>query len=281
MKILRRKFINVLWALVLLYVPLYIISAFKSARPDSGEELVVPRTPTTQPVPKPKPTARPRDTGPIPGEMRILSPKLAYTAKIPDAINMPSYRLRGNTSRMHIINKRPVTLMEYGRDLNAYFANGFFKGYVPFSVDSQWLALHYISKRLKYTLDSVQFAGYQEIWLTSEESYDSMRGDCEDHAILLADWLVGLGYDARVAFGTYKNEGHAWVVLFDKGKTYLLEATSKYVRRHLPLAATLPQYHPRGMFNHRYIWYNYGPQLTTDYNSSNWVKTACFLPSSR
>lgn len=277
MRELRRKFFHLLWTLVLIYVPLYIISALKSARP-SAQELVATPAPDLYPASEPLP---PHTTGPLSGEMRILTRNLPYTAKVPDTLNKPTYRLRGNSARMHMIGERPVTLMEYGRDLNAYFANGFFKGFVPFPVESQWLAMHHVSKRLQYVLDSEQFGGYQEIWLTSEEAYENMRGDCEDHAILLADWLSALGYDARVAFGSFKNEGHAWVVLFDGGKTYLLEATSKYVKRSFPLAAALPQYHPEGMFNRDFIWYNYGSKLTTDYGGRNWVKTARFLPYGR
>ena len=67
----------------------------------------------------------------------------------------------------------------------------------------------------------------REIWQNSRQAYLHTRGDCEDHAIILADWLIALGHDARVVLGNHRGGGHAWVVLFQDGREMILEATSK------------------------------------------------------
>jgi hypothetical protein len=84
-----------------------------------------------------------------------------------------------------------------------------------------------------------------------------------------------MGEDARVVLGKYKDEGHAWVILFKDNKSFLLEATSKTkVRRHTryPLAYTQIDYHPIIMFNRDTYWLNTGSEFTTVYDDKKWVK---------
>jgi len=158
-----------------------------------------------------------------------------------------------------------------------YFDNAYLIGFKPDNIASNpWQALNYISLRLKYALDDKTFVD-NEIWQTSKEAYYRLRGDCEDHAILLADWLIELGYDARVVAGKHKNEGHAWVVLIYKNKEYVLEATSKRQSRILPLALALPDYHPSYMFNRKYTWINTGSTLTVNYRNQNWHRVSEFV----
>ena len=124
----------------------------------------------------------------------------------------------------------------------------------------------------------------KDVWQTSKESFVNLRGDCEDHAIVLADWLIGLGYDARVVVGEvqFKGQargGHAWVVLFEDNKEYLLEATRKAKWNLLPRASSLPYYFPAEMFNRKNFWYNKGSKITMKYAGESWEKTGTFIPS--
>ena len=164
-----------------------------------------------------------------------------------------------------------------------YFVNGYLNGFVPYKVDNMWVILQYLQTRLKYQLDEVGYNDRKEVWQTAKESYVKLRGDCEDHALLLADWLIGLGYDARVVVGTAKSSGktpvgHAWVVLFNEGNEYLLEATKKSKWNAIPLASTQPNYFPKYMFNRTEFWVNEGTILTTNYADEKWKKSGKFIP---
>jgi len=274
MERLKRAFSTLLRAIILIYIPLFIITSLKQRHDEA--KVPLPRASGTVQMPE---APMPRHTaGPRSGEMQVLVSPVAASAKIPGWLDRPSNKWRGNRPTSQSVQHKAVTFIAFGRDLHAYYANGFLKHFVPFKVQSKWNAMHYIATHMRYMLDKQQFNGFEEIWLSSEEAFLTGRGDCEDHAILLADWLSGLGYDARVVFGTYKNEGHAWVVVFEAGKTYLLEATDKRAKQTFPLASALPNYHPKGMFNDRYIWFNYGSPLTTKYTGGLWVKTAQFRP---
>jgi len=110
-----------------------------------------------------------------------------------------------------------------------------------------------VSLRVRYIRDDEINRG-DDTWQTSPETYIKMKGDCEDHAILLADWMISLGYDARVALGTVNGEGHAWVIFYKDGKEYLLEATDKASRRRYPLVSLHPEYVSAVMFNRDHFW---------------------------
>jgi len=164
-----------------------------------------------------------------------------------------------------------------------YFTNAYLNGYVPYKTKSVWQPLEVLRLRFKYKKDDIAYNKRPEVWQTSKESFINLRGDCEDHAIALADWLIGQGYDARVTIGTVKFRGqpaggHAWVVLFKDGKEYLLEATRKQKWNMLPLAHTLPYYFPTEMFNRKDTWTNKGSKKTTEYAGDMWVKSGKFVP---
>lgn len=166
---------------------------------------------------------------------------------------------------------------------NYYFANAYLNGYVPYEAKSLWQPLEVLRLRFKYEKDDILYNKRPEVWQTSRESFVNLRGDCEDHAISLADWLIGLGYDARVAIGTVKFKGqplggHAWVILFKDNKEYLLEATRKQKWNMLPLASSLPYYFPTEMFNREDTWTNKGSSATTKYSGEMWVKSGKFVP---
>lgn len=148
---------------------------------------------------------------------------------------------------------KKISFFAKGTDMREYPVNSYLLGYHPFSTNKLWLPLLAVSLRVKYARDS-EINIDDDIWQTSIETYVKTRGDCEDHAILLADWLISLGYDAKVVVGTVKGEGHAWVVLNKDGKEYLLEATDKASRRRYPLVDLHPEYVPVVMFDRDHFW---------------------------
>jgi hypothetical protein len=165
-----------------------------------------------------------------------------------------------------------IHLFRKGMDGVPHPVSSYLIGFVPFETNQYWLPLLAVSLRIRYMRDDM-FIPNAESWQTSLQTYIRRWGDCKDHAILLADWLIGLGYDARVQVGTIYGQGHAWVVLYKDGKEYLLESTDKSDRRRYPLVALHPEYVPVAMFNRDHYW-----SLVTDnrgWNNSlstkNWV----------
>jgi hypothetical protein len=177
-----------------------------------------------------------------------------------------------------------VTASAFGTDNLHHFLNHYLIGYAPFQTEHLWIPHYTISMRLKYQLDAVQYWGLREVWQNSKQAFFNTRGDCEDHALVLADWLIEMGLDARVVLGIYQDKGHAWVVLLKGSEVFLLEATNKQKRkkwRHYPLAQFEQNYHPKCMFNRNYFWLNTGSIYTTDYVSEHWIKKSRFCRSSK
>jgi len=171
--------------------------------------------------------------------------------------------------------KVPYTLSAQGIDSRQHLVNIFLEGYEPFRVDNLALPLYVIARRKTYQVDATQYPGQPDVWQSSRQSFFYPQGDCEDHAVLLADWLISMGEDARVTIGDWNGSGHAWVVLFKNGREYLLEATQKRgVSRNTsyPLAVLFTQYTPEYMFNREYFWTNTGSKFTTSYSGKNWQK---------
>jgi predicted transglutaminase-like cysteine proteinase len=178
------------------------------------------------------------------------------------------------------MNNPPVTASAFGTDYLHHFVNHYLVGYAPFQTENLWMPHYTISMRLKYQLDAQQYGGYKEVWQNSKEAFINTRGDCEDHALALTDWLIEMGIDARIVLGSYKNEGHAWVVVFMENGVFLLESTSKQKNkswRHYPLAKFESNYHPKYMFNRDYFWLNTGSVYTTRYQGNSWIKKSRFF----
>ncbi len=114
------------------------------------------------------------------------------------------------------------------------YVNEYLTGYAPpaiFSKDQSrvhelftiWSAVH---TNCVYTLDSADKRNQTDSWQTSLETQRRGKGDCEDSAIFLCDWLLSRGFQARVALGKYGDMGgHAWCVVKLDDKEYLLEST--------------------------------------------------------
>lgn len=172
--------------------------------------------------------------------------------------------------------KQKFAASKLGLDLKHHFQNCFLVGYHPFEVSEIWMPHQVLSMRLKYQLDWDQFPGFQEIWLSSYETFRAGSGDCEDHSVALADWLISMGEDARVVTGTHEGDGHAWVVVIRDTGTFLLESTSKKRRRlfsSYPLASLAKGYEPSSMFNREYYWVKDSPENTADYTGKHWIKS--------
>ncbi|NND83157.1 MAG: transglutaminase domain-containing protein [Gammaproteobacteria bacterium] len=168
-----------------------------------------------------------------------------------------------------------------GVDRNPYFANSFLVGFTPFQTDSVWEPLATLALRKSYVLDHKLYGpDMAEVWQNSRQAYAYSRGDCEDHALILADWLIGMGHDARVALGEYNGGGHAWVVLLYEGRDYILEATSKRRPRGINdfiLASLATDYLPLYQFNRDQFWVNTGSKFTTRYRDQKWRLSANFI----
>lgn len=106
--------------------------------------------------------------------------------------------------------------------------------------------------------DDVGLFGYGDAWQQPEETRSRGLGDCEDTAILLADWLIADGYDARVVLGTVDGGGHAWVVLRDETAEYVLETTGGPANfmRVPPRAALMTDFTAEAQFNRGTVWYS-------------------------
>ncbi|MDH5433833.1 MAG: transglutaminase domain-containing protein [Gammaproteobacteria bacterium] len=166
-----------------------------------------------------------------------------------------------------------ATISKTGMDKLHHFVNSYLVGFVPFETEQAWVPFYVLSKRKRYEYDHIQYSGLQEVWQNSRQAYLYTRGDCEDHALILADWLIGLGYDARVALGKFKDIGHAWVVVKKDGKEYLLEATSKQRNMNMNgfvLTQLTNNYYPEFQFNRDNFWMNTGSKLTRDYSGDHW-----------
>jgi len=172
--------------------------------------------------------------------------------------------------------KNEATTSAMGLDWKHHFVNSYLVGIHPFTVENKWLPLYTIAQMKTYQLDSEQYKA-DDLWQNSAQAFMLPRGDCEDHAIILADWLISEGIDAKVVVGMYKTGGHAWVVATMNNQEYLLEPTAKRIRKswnHFPLASLATDYHPSFMFNRKYFWVN--TNKTVSYKASDWLKTSNF-----
>lgn len=175
--------------------------------------------------------------------------------------------------------KLEYTMSASGVDGKQKLVNVYLEGYEPFPVDNVMIPLLVLSQRKSYQLDSVHYFGRQDVWQSSRQAYLYSRGDCEDHALILADWLIAMGEDARVVVGSWNGEGHAWVTLFKDGQEYLLEATKKSGlgrNKPYPLAKLHTGYVPEYMFNDRYFWVNTGTKYTPRFAEIAWEKRSRF-----
>lgn len=150
-----------------------------------------------------------------------------------------------------------------GSDGTFRYVNEYLTGYAPRAhyarsatrlseLMSIW---HAVSTGCRYTQDTG--TDDNDAWQTARETQVLGQGDCEDTAILLADWLLVRGFEARVALGRYAERGgHAWVVVRLEGQTYLLESTEGASSRKKPplLRDVGSRYIPETLFDREALY---------------------------
>ncbi|MEO0974492.1 MAG: hypothetical protein AAFX85_15490, partial [Pseudomonadota bacterium] len=194
----------------------------------------------------------------------------------------PSHRARAIPLVLDVGAVKSALGIAHGVDRGYHVWQSFLEEYVPFPVDNPWYPLLHLASRKSYLYDHQQYRGAinADLWQTSRQAFLEPQGDCEDHAILLADWLIGSGERARVVVGKMRGEGHAWVVLFRDGSEFLLESTRKYgltgLKRY-PLAAMHPEYRPEYQFDRTHFWVYTGAMPTVRYSGEHWQRKNRFL----
>ncbi|MDJ0626581.1 MAG: transglutaminase domain-containing protein [Candidatus Caenarcaniphilales bacterium] len=277
------KTIHVAGVLCIIFVFASILNNFKNlpddTSPEDNKKAELFRNPIEDRyikpfnIPKPSKLAEPHSLFVVKNKKLLKKEELLQTLRKNKGLALPIGYSFGDNST--------VNLSEPGTDGDHHFTNAYLEDYMPFFTENLWVPLYTISKRKKYLFDHINYPEKIEVWQSSKEAFRNTRGDCEDHAIALADWLISLGEDARVVLGHYKNGGHAWVILFKDNKEFLLEATQKsglaYLKQY-PLAKLRTRYHPKYMFNRKGFWLNEGSVYTTSYSGDNWILKSNYEP---
>lgn len=268
--------------LFLLLAPLWVpnlLSAWLGPPPEAAESpAVVEADFLRMPHERVAPDGQPSDA-PLRGEIELhASHERLSEAAIRRNLQPYEPATRSIAMSSRLTGER-VFVAAPGADGRLHVPNAYMLARPPYRVRQAWMPLFAVADRLRYQLDHEQHNGREEVWLTSRQAWVGARGDCEDHAILLADWLIEMGLDARVALGMHGRTGHAWVIVLHNGREYLLEATSKRKLKRwsaYPLARTLPDYHPDMMFNRETLWLNTGSQFTVEYAGDRWKPMLTF-----
>lgn len=163
------------------------------------------------------------------------------------------------------------------------WANEFLVGYQPPAVfppdlprqNEMLLIWSAVATDCVYRTDVNDPKDSRDTWQTPLETMVRGQGDCEDTSILLTDWLISRGFNARLAVGALKGEGHAWCVVRLDGVEYLLESTSAPTDpNHLPFVEAVGKdYIPVTLCDRDFIYVPAkGSQgLGSKYFSEDWV----------
>lgn len=178
-----------------------------------------------------------------------------------------------------VAGRSPATATAHGTGDGHYVVNSSLVGFRPFATKHSTVPRAVLVRRKTYQRERIQYDGRGDVWQTSREAWIALRGDCEDHALVLADWLIEMGLEARVAVGTHDGGGHAWVVVIgDAGEQYLLEAIGKRGRaRALPRAGLAQGYRSGLQFDREHFWVNTGSRRTRDYAGDQWHRRGRFV----
>ena len=124
-------------------------------------------------------------------------------------------------------------------------------------LEEMYCVWYAVATRCRYTQDIVGTDGPSDYWQESTQTFNLKNGDCEDSSILLADWLIDRGIQARVATGkTSDGEGHAWCVAQVDGAQYLLETTTLPDPENPPYVSGMKgEYQPRYLFDRKNIYF--------------------------
>jgi hypothetical protein len=150
----------------------------------------------------------------------------------------------------------------------------FLRGYRPMAVEDPLAIWMRVLSGYRYVPDEKRFRRL-DVWQLARETHLWRQGDCEDTAILLADWLAASGHRARVVTGRVHRGPHAWVVLRQDGHEYVLETTGGrgHFRRMPPRAALLPRYFPLVQFDRTGVWFRKRNAWTPRYfTNAEWAR---------
>jgi predicted transglutaminase-like cysteine proteinase len=193
---------------------------------------------------------------------------------------------------------RSITLdcPKCGRDYNALapdskgsyrYVNEFLTGYEPparysSSISDRLTGLYAIWNAVvdncAYQRDKTEAHATKDTWQLPHETVARGKGDCEDSSLLLADWLICRGFEARVALGLYGDMGqHAWCVVRIDATDYLLESTQGHPDPRKPpfVSEVGARYVPQTLFDRQFIYVRAKPKdrFNGDYwDSAEWIK---------
>ncbi len=140
-----------------------------------------------------------------------------------------------------------------------------------------------VAQHCRYSKDFTGMVGQKDSWQVPADTYSLRNGDCEDTALLLADWLISRGFNARVVIGLAHGKGeHAWCVTELNGKQYLLETTLETIPDILPeTQQSSVHYRPLYAFNRHSIYFLKEPvDIVSDYFSpQRWASYTYPLPA--
>ena len=124
----------------------------------------------------------------------------------------------------------------------------------------------------RYQTDILGLAGQGEQWQFASQTHAFANGDCEDTSILLVDWLIARGFDARVALGWAqtpdgKTVGHAWAVCRVGDEEFILESTDHHYDPQGPPtnAEAGNLYLPYALFDREHIYFRRTEGWTPSY----------------
>ena len=176
-------------------------------------------------------------------------------------------------------NNKDFTAAAMASDNKRYIANQFLQGYSPYKVTNVWQIMDRM-RDFEFLADGATVKKNRDVWLTGKEFFTHRIGDCEDYAILLADWMIKNNWDARIILGTLNNIGHAWVLLRVNEKDYILDSTEKSLfsqYRHFPMAKHKPEYKHEYMFNRNEFWSYKQKKNNNKYSKTNWIHKSQIL----
>ena len=136
---------------------------------------------------------------------------------------------------------RPYAMLAVDTKGRYHYVNEYLTGYCPPAhfpagisrLNEMLLIWNSVVRGMRYVPDSADGNEDNDAWQTAAETQQLGTGDCEDSSILLADWLIARGFEARVALGHYAERGgHAWVIV-------RLEAAPTFSNQPIPMR-TLP-----------------------------------------
>jgi len=104
--------------------------------------------------------------------------------------------------------------------------------------------LDWVCRNIRYRSDR------GDVWYSPAEAMHLGYGDCEESSFIVCSLLRACGLfpdEIFVAVGNYGIAGHAWCVLLDSGKYWVLETTLSQAPVSIP--EQVPPYQPYILFN--------------------------------